>query len=117
MKRHYLDEINKVEINLSTNETETSPFEADQSTILRAASILANKILDTAKQSSIIIACEKDVENLKHIEQEFAKDYVLRLLTTQEKEKWIKQLHDFYDFRIAEIARQKEKLIQCEKQK
>ena len=27
-----------------------------------------------------------DVENLKHIEQEFAKDYVLRLLTTQEKE-------------------------------
>ena len=27
---------------------------------------LANKILDTAKQSSIIIACEKDVENLKH---------------------------------------------------
>ena len=35
MKRHYLDEINKVEINLSTNETETYPFEADQSTILQ----------------------------------------------------------------------------------
>ena len=46
MKRHYLDEINKVEINLSTNETENYPFEADQSTILRAANILANKILD-----------------------------------------------------------------------
>ena len=54
MKRHYLDEINKVEINLSTNETETYPFEADQSTILRAASILANKILDFANKGGDI---------------------------------------------------------------
>ena len=54
MKRHYLDEINKVEINLSTNETENYPFEADQSTILRAASILANKILDFANQGGDI---------------------------------------------------------------
>ena len=54
MKRHYLDEINKVEINLSTNETEKFPFEADQSTILRAASILANKILDFANQGGDI---------------------------------------------------------------
>ena len=58
-----------------------------------------------------------DAEKLKYIEQEFAKDYVVRLLTTQEKEKWIKRLHDFYDFRIDEIARQKEKLVQCERQK
>lgn len=58
-----------------------------------------------------------DVEKLKHIEQEFMKDYISRRLTILEKEKWIKQLRDFYDFRIAEIARQKEKLIQCEKQK
>ena len=58
-----------------------------------------------------------DAEKLKYIEQEFAKDYVLRLLTTQEKEKWIKRLHDFYDFRIDEIARQKEKLVHCERQK
>ena len=58
-----------------------------------------------------------DTEKLKHIEQEFMKGYVPRRLTKSEKEKWIKQLHDFYDFRIAEIARQKEKLIQCEKQK
>ena len=54
MKRHYLDEINKVEINLSTNETENYPFEADQSTILRAASILANKILDFANKGGDI---------------------------------------------------------------
>ena len=54
MKRHYLDEINRVEINLSTNETENYPFEADQSTILRAASILANKILDFANQGGDI---------------------------------------------------------------
>ena len=54
MKRHYLDEFNKVEINLSTNETEKFPFEADQSTILRAASILANKILDFANQGGDI---------------------------------------------------------------
>ena len=54
MKRHYLDEINKVEINLSTNETEKYPFEADQSTILRAANILANKILDFANQGGDI---------------------------------------------------------------
>ena len=54
MKRHYLDEINKVEINLSTNETENYPFEADKSTILRAASILANKILDFEKQGGDI---------------------------------------------------------------
>ena len=54
MKRHYLDEFNKVEINLSTNETENYPFEVDQSTILRAASILANKILDFANQGGDI---------------------------------------------------------------
>ena len=54
MKRHYLDEINKVDINLSTNETENYPFEADESTILRAASILTNKILDFANQGGDI---------------------------------------------------------------
>ena len=54
MKRHYLDEINKVEINLSTNETENYPFEVDQNTILKAASILANKILDFANQGGDI---------------------------------------------------------------
>ena len=58
-----------------------------------------------------------DAEKLKHIEQEFLNGYVPRRLTKSEKEKWIKRLQDFYDFRIAEIARQKEKLIQCEKQK
>lgn len=58
-----------------------------------------------------------DTKKLKHIEQEFVKNYVPRRLTILEREKWIKQLHDFYDFRIAEIARQKEKLIQCGKQK
>ena len=57
MKRHYLDEINKVEINLSTNETEISPFEADKQLINKVASILANKILDFANQGG-------DIKNL-----------------------------------------------------
>ena len=43
-----------MEINLSTNETENYPFEADQSTILKAASILANKILDFANNGGDI---------------------------------------------------------------
>ena len=54
MKRHYLDEINKVEINLSTNETENFPFEADQELINKVASILANKILDFANNGGDI---------------------------------------------------------------
>ena len=54
MKRHYLDEINKVEINLSTNETEISPFEADKELINKVASILANKILDFANNGGDI---------------------------------------------------------------
>ena len=54
MKKHYLDEINKVEINLSTNETENFPFEADQELINKVASILANKILDFANNGGDI---------------------------------------------------------------
>ena len=54
MKRHYLDEINKVEINLSTNQTEISPFEADKELINKVSSILANKILDFANNGGDI---------------------------------------------------------------
>ena len=54
MKRHYLEEFNKVEINLSTNETENFPFEADQELINKVASILANKILDFANNGGDI---------------------------------------------------------------
>lgn len=54
-----------------------------------------------------------DIEKLRHIEQEFVKNYTPRNLTAQEKEKWIKQLHDFYDFRIDEIAWQQQKLNAC----
>ena len=54
MKRHYLDEINKVEIDLSTNETEISPFEADKELINKVSSILANKLLDFANQGGDI---------------------------------------------------------------
>ena len=54
MKRHYLEEFNKVEINLSTNETETTPFEADKELINKVSSILANKLLDFANQSGDI---------------------------------------------------------------
>ena len=54
MKRHYLEEFNKVEINLSTNQTVNSPFEADKELINKVASILANKILDFANQGGDI---------------------------------------------------------------
>ena len=54
MKRHYLEEFNKVEIDLSTNETEISPFEADKELINKVASILANKILDFANNGGDI---------------------------------------------------------------
>ncbi len=43
-----------MEINLSTNETENYPFEADQELINKVASILANKILDFANQGGDI---------------------------------------------------------------
>ena len=54
MKRHYLDEINKVEINLSTNETVNLPFEANKEQLTIAASILASKILDFANNGGDI---------------------------------------------------------------
>ena len=57
MKRHYLEEFNKVEIDLSTNETEISPFEADKELINKVSSILASKILDFANQGG-------DIKNL-----------------------------------------------------
>ena len=46
MKRHYLDEFNKVEIDLSTNEVATSPLELDDETLTASASVLANMLLD-----------------------------------------------------------------------
>ena len=57
MKRHYLEEFNKVEVNLSTNQTETYLFEADKEQLTIAASILASKILDFANQGG-------DIKNL-----------------------------------------------------
>ena len=57
MKRHYLDEINKVEINLSTNQTEIYPFEANKEQLTIAANILTNKILDFANNGG-------DIKNL-----------------------------------------------------
>ena len=46
MKRHYLDEFNKVEIDLSTYEVATSPLELDDETLTASASVLANMLLD-----------------------------------------------------------------------
>ena len=46
MKRHYLDEFNKVEIDLSTNQAATSPLELDDETLTSSASVLANMLLD-----------------------------------------------------------------------
>ena len=45
MKRHYLDEFNKVEIDLSTNEVATSLLELDDETLTASASVLANMLL------------------------------------------------------------------------
>ena len=52
MKRHYLDEFNKVEINLSTNEVATSPLELDDETLTASASVLANMLLDFARENN-----------------------------------------------------------------
>ncbi len=71
-----------------------------------------NNVVRTDKKLSPM-KTHVDAEKLKHIEQEFVKNYVPRCLTAQEKEKWIKQLRDFYDFRIDEIAWQKQKLNVC----
>ena len=58
-----------------------------------------------------------DTEKLREIEQDFADVYIPRCLTKSEKEHWIKQLREFYDFRIVEIARQKKKITNCVNQK
>ena len=58
-----------------------------------------------------------DTEKLRETEQDFANVYIPRCLTKSEKEHWIKQLREFYDFRIAEIARQKKKITHCVDQK
>ena len=52
MKRHYLDEFNKVEISLSTNEVATSPLELDDETLTASASVLANMLLDFARDNN-----------------------------------------------------------------
>ena len=52
MKRHYLDEFNKVEIDLSTNEVATSPLELDDETLTASASVLANMLLDFARDNN-----------------------------------------------------------------
>ncbi|MBQ8196757.1 MAG: hypothetical protein IJZ73_01710 [Clostridia bacterium] len=52
MKRHYLDEFNKVEIDLSTNEVATSPLELDGETLTASASVLANMLLDFVRDNN-----------------------------------------------------------------
>ena len=52
MKRHYLDEFNKVEIDLSTNEVATSPLELDDETLTTSASVLANMLLDFVRDNN-----------------------------------------------------------------
>ena len=51
MKRHYLDEFNKVEIDLSTNEVAPSPLELDYETLTASASVLANMWLDFVRDN------------------------------------------------------------------
>ena len=52
MKRHYLDEFNKVEIDLSTNEVATSPLKLDDETLTASASVLANMLLDFVRDNN-----------------------------------------------------------------
>ena len=52
MKRHYLDEFNKVEIDLSNNEVATSPLELDDETLTTSASVLANMLLDFVRDNN-----------------------------------------------------------------
>ena len=52
MKRHYLDEFNKVEIDLSTNEVATSRLELDDETLTASASVLANMLLDFVRDNN-----------------------------------------------------------------
>ena len=52
MKRHYLNEFNKVEIDLSTNEVATSPLELDDETLIASASVLANMLLDFVRDNN-----------------------------------------------------------------
>ena len=52
MKRHYLDEFNKVKIDLSTNEVATSPLKLDDETLTASASVLANMLLDFVRDNN-----------------------------------------------------------------
>ena len=52
MKRHYLDEFNKVEINLSTNKVAISPLELDDEALTASASVLANMLLDFVRDNN-----------------------------------------------------------------
>ena len=52
MKRHYLDEFNKVEIDLSSNEVATSPLELDDETLTASASVLANMLLNFVRDNN-----------------------------------------------------------------
>ena len=52
MKRHYLDEFNKVEIDLSTNEVANSPLELDDETLTASASVLVNMLLDFVRDNN-----------------------------------------------------------------
>ena len=52
MKRHYLDEFNKVEIDLFSNEVATSTLELDDETLTASASVLANMLLDFVRDNN-----------------------------------------------------------------
>lgn len=67
-----------------------------------------NNVIRTDKEVPPM-ATRLDNVKLQSIEQCFVDKYESRSLTVVEKESWIKQLRGFYDFRKAEIARQKTK--------
>ena len=52
---------------------------------------------------------KNNISQLRKIENTFAEKYQPRQLSTSEIQVWVKKLHDFYDFKISEIALQKHK--------
>ena len=63
------------------------------------------------------IAAHNDVKKLHDIESSFAQIYKPRFLNPSETQLWIKKLHNFYDFKLAEIAEQKHKTELCNQER
>ena len=75
-----------------------------------------NNIIRLDKKVAPVITCN-NIEKLGKIKSAFAQTYKPRLLNLSEIQSWIKKLHDFYDFRVSEVARQKRNEKPCNLQR